>query len=174
VGWRGVLRHIGLIDQRRMIMSFRILGLPAGDFQHLFELSDAELAAQGAVRQIADARQPGYPCRVSLTDSKPGDELILTNYEHHEVESPYRMRFAIYVRKGEETYDEVDKVPEQLRLRTLAVRAFDANGMLVGWELVEGRGLEAAIERLNGNPRAAYLHVHYAAPGCYAARVERR
>jgi hypothetical protein len=156
-----------------MIMSFRILGLPAGDFQHLFELSDAELAAQGAVRQTADARNPGYPCRVSLTDSKPGDELILTNYEHHEVESPYRMRFAIYVRKGEETYDEVDKVPEQLRLRTLAVRAFDANGMMVGWELVEGRDLEPAIERLNGNPRAAYLHVHYAAPGCYAARVER-
>ena len=154
-------------------MSFRILGLPAGDFQHLFELSDAELAAQGAVRQIADARQPGYPCRVSLTDSKPGDELILTNYEHHEVESPYRMRFAIYVRKGEETYDKVDEVPEQLRLRTLAVRAFDADAMMAGWELVEGRNLEAAIERLFANPRAAYLHVHYAAPGCYAARVER-
>ena len=154
-------------------MSFRIRGLPAGHFQNLFELSDAELAEQGAVRRTADARNPGYPCRVSLTDSRPGDELILTNYEHHNVDSPYRMRFAIYVRKGEETYDEVDKVPEQLRIRTLAVRAFDKDGMLVGWELVEGRELEAAIERLNENPQAAYLHVHYAAPGCYAARVER-
>ena len=28
-------------------------------------------------------------------------------------------------------------------------------------------------ERLNAIPRAAYWHVHYAAPGCYAARVER-
>ncbi len=154
-------------------MSFRIRGLPAEHFQHLFELSDAELAEQSAVRSTADARTPGYPCRVSLTDSRPGDELILTNYEHHEVSSPYRMRFAIYVRKGEETYDEVGKVPEQLRLRTLAVRAFDKGGMMVGWELVEGTELEAAIERLNENPRAAYLHVHYAAPGCYAARVER-
>jgi len=35
------------------------------------------------------------------------------------------MRFAIYVRKGEETCEAVDQVPEQLRLRTLAVRAFD-------------------------------------------------
>jgi len=154
-------------------MSFRIRGLPAERFQHLFELSDAELAEQGAVRRTADARNPGYPCRVSLTDSKAGDELILTNYEHHEVDSPYRMRFAIYVRQGEETYDEVDTVPEQLKIRTLAVRAFDTDGMMVGWELVEGRDLEAAIERLNENPRAAYLHVHYAAPGCYAARVER-
>jgi hypothetical protein len=156
-----------------MIMSFRITGLPAERFAHLFALSDAELAAQGAVRQTADARQPGYPCRVSLTDSRPGDELILVNYEHHSVDSPYRMRFAIYVRKGEETYDKVDEVPEQLRLRTLAVRAFDANGMMAGWELVEGRDLEAAIERQFANPRAAYLHVHFAAPGCYAARVER-
>jgi hypothetical protein len=154
-------------------MSFRIRGLPAEDFQHLFDLPDDELAVRGAVRRTADDRNPGYPCRVSLTDSKAGDELILTNYEHHDVASPYRMRFAIYVRKGEESYDEVDKVPEQLRLRTLAVRAFDADGMMVGWELVEGRDLEAAIERLNANPHAAYLHVHYAAPGCYAARVER-
>ena len=154
-------------------MSFRIRGLPAEDFQHLFELSDAELAARGAVRRTADDRNPGYPCRVSLTDSKPGDDLILTSYEHHEVSSPYRMRFAIYVRRGEESYDEVDNVPEQLRLRTLAVRAFDTDGMMVGWELVEGTELEAAIERLNANPQAAYLHVHYAAPGCYAARVER-
>jgi hypothetical protein len=156
-----------------MIMSFRIVGLPAERFAHLFALSDAELAAQGAVRRTADARNPGYPCRVSLTDSRPGDELILVNYEHHEVESPYRMRFAIYVRKGEETYDKVGEVPEQLRLRTLAVRAFDADAMMAGWELVEGRDLEAAIERLFTNPRAAYLHVHYAAPGCYAARMER-
>ena len=154
-------------------MSFRIVGLPAERFAHLFALSDAELAAHGAVRRTADARTPGYPCRVSLTDSRPGDELILVNYEHHEVKSPYRMRFAIYVRKGEETYDKVNEVPEQLRLRTLAVRAFDADAMMAGWELVEGRDLEAAIERLFANPRAAYLHVHYAAPGCYAARVER-
>ena len=154
-------------------MGFRITGLPAERFSHLFALSDAELAEQGAVRQIADARDPGYPCRISLTDSKPGDELVLVNYEHHAVDSPYRMRFAIYVRKGEETYDMVDEVPQQLRLRTLAVRAFDANAMMAGWELVEGRDLEATIERQFANPRVAYLHVHYAAPGCYAARVER-
>jgi hypothetical protein len=154
-------------------MHFRITGLPAEKFAHLFDLSDAELAAQGAVRRIADARAPGYPCRVSLTDSQPGDELILVNHEHHPVDSPYRMRFAIYVRKGEETYDAVDAVPEQLRLRTLAVRAYDANAMMVGWDLVDGRQLIAAIERLFRDPRAAYLHVHYAAPGCYAAKIER-
>jgi hypothetical protein len=154
-------------------MSFRITGLPAEDFAHLFALSDEELAAQGAVRRSADARTPGYPCRVSLTDSRPGDELLLVNYEHHPVSSPYRMRFAVYVRKGEETYDAIDEVPEQLRIRTLAVRAFDADAMMVGWELIDGRQMEAAVERLFADPRAVYLHVHYAAPGCYAARIDR-
>ena len=99
--------------------------------------------------------------------------MILTNYEHHAVDSPYRMRFAIYVRNGEQTYDAVDEVPEQLRTRSLAARAFDNDGMMVGWETVDGAALEGAIERLFAEPRAAYLHVHYAAPGCYAARVDR-
>jgi hypothetical protein len=154
-------------------MSFRITGLRAEHFNHLFALSDEELAAQGVVRRIADERRPGYPCRVSLTDSEPGDELLLVNYEHHPVSSPYRMRFAIYVRKGEQTYDAIDDVPEQLRIRLLAVRAFDAKGMMLGWELVQGRELEAAIERLFADPAVAYLHVHFAAPGCYAAQVLR-
>lgn len=145
-------------------MSFRIIGLPAERFAHLFALSDAELAVHGAVRRTADGRNPGYPCRISLTDSRPGDELILVNYEHHAVASPYRMRFAIYVRKGEETFNKVDEVPEQLRIRSLAVRAFDAGGMMTGWELTEGRDLERAIEKLFENPQAAYLHIHYAAP----------
>ncbi len=151
-------------------MSFRITGLPAETFAHLFALSDAELAAHGAVRKIADGPAP---CRVSLTDATPGDEVILVNHEHHAVASPYRMRFAIYVRAGEETFDAVDTVPDQLRRRTLAVRGFDARGMMTGWEIIEGVFLEEAIERQFADAAARYLHVHFAAPGCYAARVER-
>ena len=86
-------------------MHFRIQGLPAEKFSHLFTLSDEELARAGAVRQTADGPRP---CRISLTDAQTGDELILVNYEHHAVASPYRMRFAIYVRRGEETFDAVE------------------------------------------------------------------
>ena len=151
-------------------MHFRIQGLPAERFAHLFTFSDEELVRAGAVRRIADGPRP---CRVSLTDAKAGDELILVNYEHHPVASPYRMRFAIYVRRGEETFDAVDTVPKQLRKRMLAVRAFDHDAMMVGCELVDGSKLEGVIERLFADPRAAYLHAHFAAPGCYAARIER-
>jgi hypothetical protein len=151
-------------------MRFRIQGLPAERFAPLFALPDDELAQYGAVRRVADGPRP---CRVSLTDAKPGDELILVNYEHHAVASPYRMRFAIFVREGEQTFDAIDEVLEQLRKRTLAVRAFDADAMMTGCDLTEGALLEAAIARQFADPRASYLHIHFAAPGCYAARVQR-
>jgi hypothetical protein len=152
------------------IVHFRIQGLPAEQFAPLFALSDQELAERGAVRRIADGPRP---CRVSLTDAAAGDELILVNYEHHAVASPYRMRFAIYVRRDEKTFDAIDTVPEQLRTRTLAVRGFDADAMMTGWELTEGAQLEGVIAKLFADPRTIYLHVHFAAPGCYAARIER-
>ena len=44
---------------------------------------------------------------------------------------------------------------------------------MLDWELVDGHELERAIERLFANPKASYLHIHFAAPGCYAARVDR-
>jgi hypothetical protein len=81
-------------------------------------------------------------------------QLVLVNYEHHAVASPYRMRFAVYVREGEERYEARNQVPEELRLRTLAVRAYDESAMMAGWELVEGRELEGAIDRLLALPRS--------------------
>ena len=151
-------------------MSYRITGLPAETFAPLFDLPDAELAARGGVRREAAG---GEPCRVSLTDAAPGDDLILVNHEHLPVASPYRMRYAVFVRRGEARFDRPGAVPEQLRRRTLAVRSFDGVGMNVAHELVEGAALEGAIERLFADPAAAYLHVHYASAGCYAARVDR-
>jgi Protein of unknown function (DUF1203) len=152
-------------------MNFRISGLPAEPFQHLFALSDDELKRHGAMRRVAE--NSGYPCRVSLTDAKAGDEVILVNYEHQDADTPYRSRHAVYVRKGERRYDAVGEIPEQLRKRLLSVRAFDENGMMVDADVIEGRLLEEMIGRFFANDAVAYIHLHYARPGCYAARVDR-
>ena len=77
------------------------------------------------------------------------------------------------MRAGDETFDAVDTVPDQLRTRTLAVRAFDADSMMIGHALVDGKELEDVIARLFADAQAAYLHIHFASPGCYAARVDR-
>jgi hypothetical protein len=45
-------------------MSFHITGLSPAPFQHLLGLSDAELAAYGAIRTVATVK-PGFPDRVA-------------------------------------------------------------------------------------------------------------
>lgn len=144
-------------------MSFRIKGRPAEPFAPLFSLADEDLAARGGLRRTADSS--GYPCRVSLTDAAPGQEVLLVHYEHHPVDSPFRSSHAIYVRDGEETYDAVDQVPEMLRRRMLSVRAFDERGMMVDADIADGSELEGLISRLFEDESAAYLHVHFARPG---------
>lgn len=154
-------------------MTFHITALPAAPFAPLFALSDDALAAKGAVRRVADGR-PVFPCRVSLRDAERGEELLLTNYEHQPARSPFRSSHAIYVRRGaEQAHLEPGEVPVMLRSRLLSVRAFDVSGMLVGADVVEGRALETMIGALLDAPGASYLHIHFARPGCYAARVER-
>ena len=152
-------------------MTFQISALPADPFASLFALSDAELAARGARRRVVD-ESPGFPCRVSLCDAAVGETVILTHFEHHAVASPFRASHAIYVRQGaEQATPEPNEVPVMLRHRLLSLRAFDIDGMLVAADVVDGRELEPVLERLLAD--AAYVHVHFAKPGCYAARVDR-
>jgi hypothetical protein len=154
-------------------MSYQISGLDIEPFAHLFTLDDEALAARGARRRIADAK-PGFPCRVTLEDAEPGERLVLVNYVHQPTDSPYRASHAIYVRESAtHTASYVDEVPAVLRTRTLSVRAFDTKGMLRDADLVDGTDLHATIPRMLAGARTAYLHVHYATPGCYAALVER-
>jgi hypothetical protein len=154
-------------------VSFRIRALPAGPFAPLFALADDELRAHRAVRCVVD-RVPGFPCRVSLRDAALGETVLLVHHEHQPADTPYRAGHAIYVREGAaEARPEVDEIPEVLRTRLLSVRAFDAAHMLVAADVVDGPALAPSIERFFADARVAYLHLHNAKPGCYAARVDR-
>jgi hypothetical protein len=154
-------------------MNFRIKGLPLAPFAPLFDLDQHALAARGVVRRVAD-RRPGFPCRVSLRDADPGETVLLLNFEHLPVAGPYRASHAIYVREHAQEYTpEVNEVPELLRTRLLSVRAYDTAGMMVDAEVVDGAELEGIIDRLLTAPAAAYLHLHNAKPGCFAASVLR-
>lgn len=154
-------------------MSFRITGLPPARFAHLFGLDDAALAAHGALRVVADAT-PGYPDRLALRDAEVGEPLLLLNYVHHDVATPFRASHAIYVREGETgSFDAVDTVPEVLRRRIVSLRAFDTAGMLREADLAEGDAIAPTITRLLADPDVDYVHIHYAKPGCYAALARR-
>ncbi|WP_353204890.1 DUF1203 domain-containing protein [Sphingomonas sp.] len=154
-------------------MTYVLRGLDPIPFAALFGLPDAALAERQVVRRFADAK-PGFPCRVTLEDAEPGEALLLLNYEHLPVASPYRASHAIYVREGAAAaavYE--DRIPEQLSRRLLSVRAFDAAGMMVEADVIDGVALDALTRDWLGRPQVAYLHVHNAKPGCFAARIDR-
>jgi hypothetical protein len=154
-------------------MSFQIVSLPIEPFAPLFALDNEQLRARGAKRYVAD-RQPGFPCRVSLADATPGECVLLVPFTHQDTSSPYRASGPIFVRENAERVSVgMNQVPDLLRLRVLSVRAYDADGMMVDADVVDGRDLESLIDRLFSEPCVEYLHVHFARPGCFACRVDR-
>ena len=154
-------------------MPFRLTGLNPEPFRPLFGLSDADLAARGARRYIADAK-PGFPDRIELRDAEPGEAVILLNYEHQPADNAYRSRHAIFVLDGATTaYDRVDEVPDVIRTRPMSLRAFDGDDLMCAAELCAGADFEGVVARLFAGPEAAYIHAHYATRGCYAARIDR-
>jgi hypothetical protein len=154
-------------------MSFTVSSLPIEPFAPLFGLDDAALAERGMLRVVADAPF-AFPCRVTLDDAAPGESLILLNHEHQAADTPFRSRYAIYVREAAQApTSTTDALPPALRRRLLSLRGFDAAGMLRDADVVEGAAAEPVIERMLADPGVAYLHAHYAKPGCYAARIDR-
>ena len=154
-------------------MSFQIHALPPVQFEPLFTLSNRELAKLRASRMIVESK-PGYPCRVSLADAEIGETVILVNFEHQSGESPFQATHAIYVRENaKQASPDVGMVPEALETRLISIRAFDDRHYMVDADVVEGSCLSVSIPAMLQDPRVAYLHLHNAKPGCFAARVTR-
>ncbi len=155
-------------------MSFRITGLSAGLFRHLYGLSDQQLAANGAKRYVVD-KAPGFPDRIEMRDLEPGETALLLHYMHQPAETPYRASHAIFVREGAETaYDKVvDEIPDVLGIRLLSLRVFDADHMMVDADVVDGSRAKTTVKRFLAKSEVAYIHAHNAKRGCYAGRIER-
>jgi Protein of unknown function (DUF1203) len=154
-------------------MSFRITGLSSEPFRPLYGLSDEELARRGVKRYIVD-NKPGFPDRVEMRDAEVGERVLLLNHLCQPANTPYRASHAIFVREGaEHSYDEVDQVPEVMRGRLLSLRAYDAAGMMLDADVVDGGQIEGVITRLFQSPQVAYIHAHNAKRGCYSGRIDR-
>ena len=154
-------------------MHFRVSGIDPAPFQHLFAMSDDELARHRAKRHVAETK-PGYPCRISLEDAEPGEAVILAPFAHQTASTAYQSAGPIFVRENAKArFEGIDTVPEQLASRLLSLRAYDESGMMIDADVVDGRELRANINRFFGNEQSAYIHAHFARRGCYAARVDR-
>ena len=152
-------------------MTFTVRGLSPDPFLPLYGLSDGELAEHRARRVVVNGS--GFPERIEMRDAAAGETLLLVNFEHQSADTPYRSSHAVYVREGATESWSGDHVPEVMRQRLLSLRGFSADGSMVDADVVEGRDAEPLIARLFGDPAVAYIHAHYAKPGCYAARIDR-
>lgn len=154
-------------------MGYRVHGLDPRQFDHLRGLSNIDLAAIHAERVIADAEN-SYPCRISLADANIGDSLILVNFEHQPTPSPYRSSHAIFI--NESSREQVffdDELPAALQRRLLSIRAFDAQGHMHDADIVNGVEADSLVRQMLSARKTAYLHVHYAKRGCFAACIDR-
>ena len=152
---------------------FQLSGLHHEPFEPLFALSDAALADRGIARRTADSAT-GFPCRVSLEDAAPGDELLLLHYVHHAVASPYRASGPVYVRRGQRRRVLAPGlVPPYVTRRLISLRAYDAGHMMVSADVVEGPAVARALDALFSADAVAYVHLHNAKPGCFSCHAAR-
>ena len=155
-------------------MTYRIEALPIEPFARFFAMTDAELAAVGARRWVADA--PGRaPCRVSLEDADAGERLVLVNHAHLTDEtSPYRAAGPIFVREAAVRAQPVTEAPEMLRKRPLSLRIYDRRNMMIEGQVIDGADLDVSLARWFEIPSVEQAHIHFAPRGCYLARAVRQ
>jgi len=153
-------------------MTFQITGLDPAPFAHLHAMSDEQLAS-GGMSRVRIAQKNVAPCRISLDDAEIGEAVILLNFTHQGADTPYHQQGPIFVRQVSDRAVARDAIPPALARRTLSLRGFDADHMMIEADLTEGSDAEALIERFFANAAVAYIHAHYARRGCFAAAIER-
>ena len=153
-------------------MTFQITGLDPAPFAHLHAMSDDQLALGGA-RRVRIEHKNAAPCRISLDDAEIGESVILLNYTHQGADTPYHQQGPIFIRETSTRFAATGAIPPALTRRTLSLRGFDANHLMIEADLTEGTEAAALIERFFDNPAVAYIHAHYARRGCFAALIAR-
>lgn len=126
-----------------------------------------------AVRVVADAPH-AFPCRRCLTDAEVGETLVLLSYDPWRVSSAYRQSGPVFVHERECETACPTRLPEQQTRRLLSLRGYDEQGAPVHCEVIAGTDAEPRLEEMLSDPRTSFVHVHNAAPGCFAVRVDRQ
>jgi len=156
-----------------MANRFQVQALDYGQFSGYFNMSDDELAGMHAARMTV-SETPGTPCRVSLRDAEVGEEVILISFNHLATGSPYHAQGPIFVRKDAEPASlSGNELPAMLRSRILSVRAYNAAGFMTKATVEPGSEIDGVVDSFLDDPETAFIHIHFAKPGCFACSVVR-
>ena len=131
----------------------------------------ADPCASATVPVVAAGREP---CRRCLRNARPGENLLLLPYDPFLVRSPYAGEGPVFVHADgcDAHHGEPDALPEQVDdRRQFSVRAYDGKAMMVDAAVVTGGELADHARALLSDG-AAFVHAHFAGPGCFAFRID--
>ncbi len=155
-------------------MNFKVQGLSAKPFKHLYGKSDEELQTLGIKRYVVD-RDHGFPDRIEMRDANIGERMLLLNHMSMDKPSPYQASHAIFIREGaEQRFEAVNEIPLVMTSRMLSLRAFDQEGMIIDAGLATGDEIKTSIQKFFENKAVTHVDAHNAARGCYSGRVVRQ
>ena len=139
---------------------------------HAMPAGDADPCAPAGRAVVAEGREP---CRRCLRNAQPGEHLLLLPYDPFLVRSPYTGEGPVYVHADgcDPHAAGPDTLPEQVDdHRHFSLRAYDAEAMMLDAAVVPGPELADHARALLGDG-AAFVHAHFAGPGCFAFRMDR-
>jgi hypothetical protein len=124
----------------------------------------------------------GSPLRCCLSVSRPGERILLASY------APLR-RWAARTGAHPGPYDEIgpvflheeecggpanDTYPDAYRDSPRVLRAYDANGRIIGGELLaEGHVADRVIDQLFSDVRVSMIHARAVTFGCFTFAITR-
>ena len=117
-----------------------------------------------------------YPCRHCLKEAGKKDGALLFSYQFPLPGSVYAQPTAVFLCKGDCTRHTGGKgVPDIVRNRFVALRAFRANGLMdyAMNTLCDGKDVGAEVERILANDEIAYINIHTVLAGCMLCVVRR-
>jgi hypothetical protein len=152
------------------MIDFRAIGMDHATANRL------RAATRDAAGNAVIARDSGGPCRFTLTDLPPGSPMRLFSWAVPKPAGVYALHSPIFLSAdGGAAWDAPGVVPPVVAARPVALRAYDADGLMVypANTLVLDGGHEQVIRDLLDRPDVAFLNCHTALAGCYLCRFER-
>lgn len=153
---------------------FRCVAIPtetAQRFRHTGR-DDRGLPLQ---RRVVDG--PGFPCRHCLALGEAGEAMLLGSYDLPRPQGVYWTPSPIFLheRACPRFAAENRIAPIVLANGIVSVRSYDAAEMCL-YDLggiAEGAAAAPLLERALADPRARWINIHTARPGCLLTAVER-
>jgi hypothetical protein len=129
----------------------------------------------GHALEVITNRERGNPCRFTLRQSPPGEELILMSYSPFRGGHPYAEVGPIFIRKNGDAdtgYADPHRWPPEIDPVNRVFRCYDADERIVDARVGTSQP-EALIAELFANAQVQTIHVRSLTYGCYTFKIER-